>query len=79
MNICLYEQIFTCNKNFCTCIYRNQGIETKVLDRFQFNDDIIKWADVLFTAGGDGTYLLASSKVKDQNKPLIGVNTDPNR
>lgn len=57
----------------------NHGIETKVVSRHQFTPDLIQWADVLFTAGGDGTYLLAASKVTDKNKPLIGINTDPSR
>lgn len=59
--------------------FRNHGIETKVVSRHQFTPDLIRWADVLFTAGGDGTYLLAASKVTDKNKPLIGINTDPSR
>ncbi|XP_048763332.2 NAD kinase 2, mitochondrial-like [Ostrea edulis] len=57
----------------------NHGIETKVVSRHQFTSDLIQWADVLFTAGGDGTYLLAASKVFDHHKPLIGINTDPSR
>lgn len=57
----------------------NHGIETEVVSRHQFTPDLIRWADVLFTAGGDGTYLLAASKVTDKNKPLIGINTDPSR
>lgn len=28
---------------------------------------------------GDGTMLLVASKVFDKNKPVIGVNTDPER
>lgn len=28
---------------------------------------------------GDGTMLLVASKVFDKNKPIIGVNTDPER
>lgn len=59
--------------------FRNHGIETKVVSRHQFTPELIRWADVLFTAGGDGTYLLAASKVTDKNKPLIGINTDPSR
>lgn len=59
--------------------FRNHGIETKVVSRHQFTPELIQWADVLFTAGGDGTYLLAASKVTDKNKPLIGINTDPSR
>lgn len=64
---------------FLWLFFRNHRIETKVVSRHQFTPDLIQWADVLFTAGGDGTYLLAASKVTDKNKPLIGINTDPSR
>lgn len=59
--------------------FRAHGIESKVVDRFHYNNDVIEWADIIITAGGDGTYLLAASKVKVKNKPIIGVNTDPKR
>ncbi|XP_041358859.1 NAD kinase 2, mitochondrial-like [Gigantopelta aegis] len=55
------------------------NIDTRVVTRFDFNSDVIKWADVIFTAGGDGTFLLAASKVLDKSKPVIGINTDPDR
>lgn len=32
-----------------------------------------------FSTLGDGTMLLVASKVFDKNKPVIGVNTDPER
>ncbi|KAK6171870.1 hypothetical protein SNE40_018294 [Patella caerulea] len=57
----------------------SSGIETQVVDRWQFCNKGIEWADVVFSAGGDGTFLLAASKVKNKNKPLIGLNTDPVR
>ena len=31
------------------------------------------------TYSGDGTYLRASSKIVSTDKPLIGVNSDPER
>ncbi|GBM70579.1 hypothetical protein AVEN_219884-1, partial [Araneus ventricosus] len=31
------------------------------------------------TTGGDGTYLMAASKIKSKDKPLIGINSDPTR
>ena len=31
----------------------------------------------MFSAGGDGTFLMASSKVRTKHKPVIGINTDP--
>lgn len=36
-------------------------------------------ADVIMPVGGDGTFLLAASRVKDNKKPVIGFNSDPNR
>ncbi|CAG2210797.1 NADK [Mytilus edulis] len=58
---------------------RNNGIEAKVVQRFDLDNDLIGWADVIFTAGGDGTFLLAADKVRGQDKPVIGLNSDPNR
>lgn len=56
-----------------------EGIETKIVQRFEFTPSIIDWADAVFTAGGDGTYLLAASKFISSDKPLIGLNTDPEK
>lgn len=56
---------------------RKHGIEAKVVQRFDFDSDLIDWADVVFTAGGDGTFLLAANKVRSHDKPVIGLNTDP--
>uniref|UniRef100_A0A1I8GWA6 NAD(+) kinase n=1 Tax=Macrostomum lignano TaxID=282301 RepID=A0A1I8GWA6_9PLAT len=39
----------------------------------------IDWADAVVSAGGDGTFLLAASRIKSATKPLIGVNTDPGK
>jgi NAD+ kinase len=58
---------------------RKRGIETKLVDRFDYTHDVISWADVVFAAGGDGTYLMAAAKITDCNQPLIGINTDPTR
>ena len=33
----------------------------------------------MVTAGGDGTFLMAASKIPDSNKPIVGFNTDPSR
>lgn len=59
--------------------YRELGIEYKIVQRFDFDLDLINWADVVISAGGDGTFLSAASKIKNRNKPLIGINTDPAR
>uniref|UniRef100_A0A0B7A8W9 Uncharacterized protein n=1 Tax=Arion vulgaris TaxID=1028688 RepID=A0A0B7A8W9_9EUPU len=55
------------------------NIETRVVHRFDLNQSVVDWADVIFTAGGDGTYLLAANRCINTRKPLIGINTDPDR
>ena len=49
------------------------------MGRFGLDQNVINWADVIFTAGGDGTYLQAANKIVNTTKPLIGINTDPER
>ena len=56
-----------------------QGINVDMVTRLEYTDDKIHWADAVFTAGGDGTFLLAASKVKGHDKPVVGINTDPIR
>ncbi|RWS22351.1 NAD kinase domain-containing protein 1-like protein, partial [Leptotrombidium deliense] len=58
---------------------RNDGIEVKIVNRFEYTKECIDWADLIVTTGGDGTYLMAASKVLSRNKPVIGVNSDPSR
>ncbi|CDW59652.1 NAD kinase domain containing protein [Trichuris trichiura] len=56
-----------------------RNIEYKVVQRWDYNPEAIDWCDAVISAGGDGTYLLAASKIREQSKPLIGINTDPTR
>ncbi|XP_074058741.1 NAD kinase 2, mitochondrial isoform X3 [Macrotis lagotis] len=58
---------------------RNEGIEVRLVKRREYDEEIVRWADAVIAAGGDGTMLLAASKVLDRFKPVIGVNTDPER
>lgn len=58
---------------------RNRGIDVKLVHRFEYTSELIDWADAVFSAGGDGTFLMAASKITDRNKPLIGINSDPPR
>uniref|UniRef100_A0A8R1DHL2 NAD kinase 2, mitochondrial n=1 Tax=Caenorhabditis japonica TaxID=281687 RepID=A0A8R1DHL2_CAEJA len=55
----------------------NAGIESRLVRRFEYTQDAVDWADAVFSAGGDGTFLMASSKVRTKQKPVIGINTDP--
>ncbi|XP_071991176.1 NAD kinase 2, mitochondrial isoform X2 [Engystomops pustulosus] len=58
---------------------RNEGIDVRVVKRRDYDEETVRWADAIISAGGDGTMLLAASKVLDKSKPVIGVNTDPER
>ena len=56
-----------------------RGVEVRCLQRQSYDNHHIDWADVIFTAGGDGTFLLGASKITNRLKPVIGFNTDPTR
>lgn len=54
-------------------------IEYLTVDRFGYTEEKIDWADVIITSGGDGTFLMAASKVTTRDKPVIGINSDPTK
>jgi NAD+ kinase len=54
----------------------SNNIQTRVMQRDEYAQTEIDWADAVLTAGGDGTFLLAATKIVDSSKPVIGVNTD---
>lgn len=56
---------------------KNAGVESRLVRRFAYTQEAVDWADAIFSAGGDGTFLMASSKVRSATKPVIGINTDP--
>uniref|UniRef100_A0A665THY2 NAD kinase 2, mitochondrial n=1 Tax=Echeneis naucrates TaxID=173247 RepID=A0A665THY2_ECHNA len=60
------------------CLWR-EGINVQVVKRGEYNEEVVRWADAIISAGGDGTMLLVASKVLRKDKPVIGVNTDPER
>lgn len=37
----------------------------------------MSWADVLIAIGGDGTFLVMSSYVQDNQTPVLGINSNP--
>ena len=50
-----------------------------VVRRFDYGTNVINWADAVITVGGDGTFLMAASKLEGHSKPIIGINADPDR
>lgn len=60
-------------------LYIVSGINTVVVKRSNYSTESLKGADLVLSAGGDGTFLLGASKITSTAIPLIGVNTDPER
>ncbi|XP_056146500.1 NAD kinase 2, mitochondrial isoform X2 [Lampris incognitus] len=58
---------------------QSEGIEVRVVKRGEYDEEVVRWADTIISAGGDGTMLLVASKVFSKDKPVVGVNTDPER
>ncbi|XP_003224309.1 NAD kinase 2, mitochondrial isoform X2 [Anolis carolinensis] len=73
------HRIHTKNVEHVVDSLRNEKIEVRLVKRKEYDEDTVRWADAIVAAGGDGTMLLAASKVFDQLKPVIGINTDPDR
>jgi len=59
--------------------FQTFGVETRLVNRFNYTEDNIDWADVIVTTGGDGTFLMAACRIQDREKPIIGFNSDPTR
>ncbi|NXF96957.1 NAKD2 kinase, partial [Eubucco bourcierii] len=73
------HRIHTKNVEHVVDSLRNEKIEVRLVKRREYNEETVQWADAVISAGGDGTMLLAASKVFDKHKPVIGINTDPER
>lgn len=74
-----YDQVQkSCLKQIESVLIANK-IKFVTVDRFGYTEDKIEWADVIVTSGGDGTFLMAASKVTSRDKPVIGVNSDPTK
>ncbi|KAK9886709.1 hypothetical protein WA026_017628 [Henosepilachna vigintioctopunctata] len=58
---------------------RDMGSDVRIVNRYSFDKDAVSWADCVVPAGGDGTFLLAASLIRNNTLPVIGVNSDPHR
>ena len=82
----LYVVVFTVLYSAHCCSNRSRNIEVQMIDRLEYLSEqtrspggALDWADMVVSAGGDGTFLLAASRIHSSSKPLIGFNTDPLR
>ncbi|KAM8744441.1 NAD kinase 2, mitochondrial isoform 3-T3 [Acanthopagrus schlegelii] len=73
------HNIHTNNVEHIVKSLRREGINVRVVKRGEYNEEVVRWADAIISAGGDGTMLLVASKVLSKDKPVVGVNTDPER
>ncbi|XP_061472389.1 NAD kinase 2, mitochondrial isoform X3 [Rhineura floridana] len=73
------HRIHTKNVEHVVDSLRKENIEVRLVKRREYDEETVRWADAVVAAGGDGTMLLAASKVLDLLKPVIGINTDPDR
>ncbi|XP_049594489.1 NAD kinase 2, mitochondrial isoform X1 [Syngnathus scovelli] len=73
------HNIHTNNVEHIVKSLQKEGIEVKVVKRGGYDSEVVQWADAIISAGGDGTMLLVASKVLSKDKPVVGVNTDPER
>lgn len=58
---------------------KERNIEYKVINRANLDVANFDWADLVLPIGGDGTFLLASNLICDNKKPIIGINSFPER
>ncbi|KAM9338151.1 NAD kinase 2, mitochondrial [Symphorus nematophorus] len=73
------HNIHTNNVDHIVKSLRKEGIDVRVVKRGEYDEEVVRWADAIISAGGDGTMLLVASKVLSKDKPVVGVNTDPER
>lgn len=73
------HNIHTNNVEHIVKCLRKEGVEVRVVKRGEYDEEVVRWADAIISAGGDGTMLLVASKVLSKDKPVVGVNTDPER
>lgn len=58
--------------------FRENGIDVTVVAAHQLTHEAVEGSDMVFSAGGDGTFLKAASFVNTPI-PVAGINTDPAR
>lgn len=69
-----YAIKYTVHKNLSQGLIRESNSFLK-LATFNFHSELNTSFDFLFTIGGDGTILRASTLVRDKKIPIIGINT----
>ena len=58
---------------------KSTGRDVRVKRDYQLIPEDFEDRDVIFSLGGDGTFLKTASMIFDNPLPVLGVNTDPTR
>ncbi|KAL6266728.1 hypothetical protein P5V15_003564 [Pogonomyrmex californicus] len=66
-------------ENQVTQILQKMNVEYRIIDRINLDQSYFTWADLVLPIGGDGTFLLASNLIFDNKKPIIGINSNPEK
>eukprot|EP00054_Salpingoeca_dolichothecata_P015112 m.86400 g.86400 ORF g.86400 m.86400 type:complete len:394 (+) comp21330_c0_seq2:90-1271(+) len=69
-------QVHHANLTKCISLLSSAGLDIKFVINKEFSLKDTQDASIVFSAGGDGTFLDAAARVSDST-PLIGINTDP--
>lgn len=73
----LVDQAFSCHTStYLIYFFMNCGIEVKIVSKSEYTVEVAAHADAVFSAGGDGTFLMAAEKIRD-HRAVVGFNTDP--
>ncbi|XP_075219223.1 NAD kinase 2, mitochondrial [Lycorma delicatula] len=59
--------------------FESTGVETRTVNKLNLNFEAVDECDAVIPVGGDGTFLLAASRVRNSTKPVIGLNSHPAR
>ncbi|XP_012535091.1 NAD kinase 2, mitochondrial [Monomorium pharaonis] len=60
-------------------ILQKMNVEYRVIDRTSLRQSLFTWADLILPIGGDGTFLLASNLIFNNKKPIMGINSYPEK
>ena len=63
------------HESFFEFLMKKDKLSLKKAGAFKTHDDIIGNADIMFSIGGDGTFLEAVSIVQNYGIPIVGINT----
>ncbi|XP_076387820.1 NAD kinase 2, mitochondrial isoform X2 [Megachile rotundata] len=68
-----HQQQILCEQNLAA-VLKKLDIRFRITKRIKDATKCVKWADLVIPIGGDGTFLLASNMIQDNQKPVFGIN-----